>query len=494
MPSIRIKNGPNAGMRFEIKEDVLGIGRDDEEDIQIFDQGVSRRHAEIFRVGEMYFIRDLGSKNGTFVNGEKITEELLRAGDEVRIGGALLEFEEGEAEGSSGRQKKIEIVISSDLPNFSGATGLYRFNAPTIEDTYEPMQEGEAESRDMEALYEVAKIIRHGSDPHELMKEILQFALPLVEADCGYIFLRKSLKKKLTLVCSHERQRMGRPLVSKNVIKRVMRSRKSFLGMDHRTKEGGEVEEYSVLCVCLVAFEELSGVMYLAKKKKNGPFTRENMELITAIGVQLGVALQGLRAAHSQRRVFLNMVKMLVRAIEMRVPQSKGHSEEVANYATAIALSMGLDRESVRRIQLASLLHGLGRIAIPDAEMGENLKNREEHIYTKQAFLAEELLREYEGMEELIDGVKYHRENVDGSGYPEGRKGKEIPLDARIIAVAKAFARNYAPSKGRAHIKEVLLQLQKQADILYDKKVIQGLIVAYRTGKLFQKIPLFPDL
>ena len=94
MPSLVVKNGPNKGVVYEITEEALNIGRDDGEAVQIFDQGVSRHHAEIFRIGEMFFIRDLGSRNGTFVNEEKVTEELLRVGDEVKIGTTILVFED----------------------------------------------------------------------------------------------------------------------------------------------------------------------------------------------------------------------------------------------------------------------------------------------------------------------------------------------------------------------------------------------------------------
>ena len=94
MPQVRVKSGTNAGSIFEVGEAPLLIGRDDRAEIQVLDQGVSRRLAEIFRMGEMFFIRDLDSRNGTFVNEERINEELLRDGDEVRIGSTIFGFED----------------------------------------------------------------------------------------------------------------------------------------------------------------------------------------------------------------------------------------------------------------------------------------------------------------------------------------------------------------------------------------------------------------
>ena len=102
MPTIRIKTGANAGQVFEVGEAPLIVGRDDRAEIQVLDQGISRRHAEVFRMGEMYFIRDLDSRNGTFVNEERVKEELLRDGDEVRIGSTILVFDDHVSHGVFG--------------------------------------------------------------------------------------------------------------------------------------------------------------------------------------------------------------------------------------------------------------------------------------------------------------------------------------------------------------------------------------------------------
>ena len=112
MPVVRIKSGEGAGTEFELGEAPLVVGRDDRAEIQIVDQGVSRRHAEFFRIGEMYFLRDLDSRNGTFVNEERVKEELLRDGDEVRIASTVLTFEGGghASRGAAAREPRAEQV------------------------------------------------------------------------------------------------------------------------------------------------------------------------------------------------------------------------------------------------------------------------------------------------------------------------------------------------------------------------------------------------
>src|SRR5947209_2198841 len=94
VPQIRVKSGPQKGKIIPVVgNQPIVIGREPSCSLQIVDRGVSREHAQIFRVGEMVFIRDLGSRNGCFVNEERVKEELLREGDTVRVGNTQLLFE-----------------------------------------------------------------------------------------------------------------------------------------------------------------------------------------------------------------------------------------------------------------------------------------------------------------------------------------------------------------------------------------------------------------
>src|SRR5688572_30718458 len=108
MPFIRVKTGPSQGRVFEVKDDVITLGRDESQTIQILDQGVSRTHAEIFRLGGLCFVRDLNSTNGTFVNNIKVMEEALKPGDEMLIGRTILSFEDRIVEDDPGQALTID--------------------------------------------------------------------------------------------------------------------------------------------------------------------------------------------------------------------------------------------------------------------------------------------------------------------------------------------------------------------------------------------------
>ena len=97
MPAIRVKNGPQRGTIFEIRDIGIVIGKAEEADIRLFDSKVEQFHARIYRVGEMYFIRSLAEVNLTLVNDEPITEELLREGDNIKVGSTTLAFDTSRA-------------------------------------------------------------------------------------------------------------------------------------------------------------------------------------------------------------------------------------------------------------------------------------------------------------------------------------------------------------------------------------------------------------
>jgi sigma-B regulation protein RsbU (phosphoserine phosphatase) len=246
MPIIRVKNGPHKGAEFEIKDEAVVIGRDENPGgVQILDQGISRRHAEIFRIGEMYFIRDLGSRNGTFVNEEKIAEELLRVGDEVKIGSTILLFEDRQPKKKNESQRLMEAHKPLDAV---AATTTIRLDLNQESDlTLEPGTQAQ-ESRDLEVLYKVAKTIASERDLRGLAKKVIKLAAAAVNADHGYIFIKHPEKGELTLGGAYERgaeeveEESGdgeapvvpteEPVISRTIVKRVLRFGRAILSSD----------------------------------------------------------------------------------------------------------------------------------------------------------------------------------------------------------------------------------------------------------------------
>jgi hypothetical protein len=121
----------------------------------------------------------------------------------------------------------------------------------------------------------------------------------------------------------------------------------------------------------------------------------------------------------------------------MRDPISRGHSERVATYASGLAQALGLSRSRNRRVQLAAMLHNIGLLFLSTEEASRAPGDPD--LDTKRIELACQLLDKTQGMTFLVPAVRHHRERFDGKGYPDGLKGEDIPLEARIISVANDF-------------------------------------------------------
>jgi putative nucleotidyltransferase with HDIG domain len=490
MPVIRVRNGPDKGKVYEIGDQPLTIGRDSSETIQILDQGASRRHSEIFRVGEMVFIRDLDSKNGTFVNDEKIAEELLQVGDKVRIGNTIFVFEEAGASMDAGAPAASPKRIDFDEAPV-GATIEIDLREGKRSG---PELEGVTDSRSLRVLYDLGKLLRAPyRDVEQLLERMTGLAVDAVGADAGYVFLLED-GGKLMPRASVERRRDEARKISRAIVRRVIKTEKPVLTTDATSDERWKKREsvilkniHSVICVPLQSFERVRGVLYVHGSRMGEIFADEDFELLTAIGIQAGVALETMRAAERERRAVVSAVRALVAINEMRDASTKGHSERVCTYAAAIAQQLRLSARESQAAQLAALLHDIGKIVHSDHSAVRDPQNpdagAEGHVVN-----GEKILRHIEGMEDVLPGITYHHAHCDGSGWPEGVMGDDIPLIGKIVAVANTFDNMVTvgwDGQPACSFKEALVRLGRNQRNHWDPAVVEALLVAYRNGTLF---------
>lgn len=138
----------------------------------------------------------------------------------------------------------------------------------------------------------------------------------------------------------------------------------------------------------------------------------------------------------------MELANSLAGAIDAKDPYTKGHSTSVSRYSEALARAINLPEDEVQRIKLGALLHDVGKIGIPEnvLKKPDKLSDEEWEIMKQHPVIgAEKVLAPNEALRDLIPMVKYHHERIDGKGYPEQLKGEEIPLAARIVAVADTY-------------------------------------------------------
>ncbi len=207
------------------------------------------------------------------------------------------------------------------------------------------------------------------------------------------------------------------------------------------------------------------------------------------MGEEIQKAIEEIRkAAERNRELFVGSIRMLANAIDEKDPYTRGHSDRVAYYSRVIAQKLGMDEEEVERVYLTGILHDVGKIGIEDRILRKAgaLTDEEYEIMKQHPRKGEYILAAVPVLKDLTgDGLKHH-ENVDGSGYPDGLKGEEIPLLGRIVCVADAFD---AMTTDRPYSKawtfeRALARLKELAGKKFDGECVGAMAQAIDTGEL----------
>ncbi len=178
----------------------------------------------------------------------------------------------------------------------------------------------------------------------------------------------------------------------------------------------------------------------------------------------------------------LDVVSSLVNTIDAKDTYTKGHSAAVSRYSEALARAINLPSSEVERIKLGALLHDIGKIGIPEQVLRKpTMLNDEEWEIMKQHPLigADKVLKPNKALNDLIPIVKYHHEHIDGSGYPYGLKGDEIPLSARIVAIADAYHALISdrPYRKGLSVNKACEILKMGANVQWDKELVRKFII-----------------
>lgn len=206
---------------------------------------------------------------------------------------------------------------------------------------------------------------------------------------------------------------------------------------------------------------------------------------------------QILHMEEERAKHYEELIEMLVGVIEQRDAYTAGHTRRVAEYCEAIAREMRIDEESISRLREAAILHDIGKVIIPDSVLLKpgKLSSKEYQLIKMHLKVGYEILEKIDYYKPLAEIIKYHHEKYDGSGYPEGKKGDEIPLLSQIMIVADAFDamtsnRIYQP---RRTTKEAIAELIKYKSTWYHPDVVDAAVIvtkrAPNQGSMTTQLP-----
>lgn len=193
-------------------------------------------------------------------------------------------------------------------------------------------------------------------------------------------------------------------------------------------------------------------------------------------------------AAGENRQLFLGTVKALAAAIDGKDPYTRGHSERVARISVAIAERMRLGEEETETLRVSALLHDVGKIGIDDNILKKPapLTDEEYEVMKEHPQKGYRIMSQIPAMKDFLPGMYMHHEMLDGRGYPQGLKDEEIPLQARIVAVADAFdAMTTDRPYQRAQVfDDALRRIESFVGTRYDGTVVAALVAACEAGQI----------
>jgi putative nucleotidyltransferase with HDIG domain len=244
----------------------------------------------------------------------------------------------------------------------------------------------------------------------------------------------------------------------------------------YRTDEGPR----SFLGLPLWTRNRFVGVLCLGGKRTGERFTRDDLSLLSTLGSQAALAIYNAQLYEAREQALLDTIAALAHAIEAKDGYTIQHCEKMTGRAVALAQAMELSNEDIENIRMGAILHDIGKIGIPDAVLNKpgRLTPEEYELMKQHAAIGARIVQSVSALQGVVPIVRYHQERYDGSGYPEGLKGENIPIGARIIGVVDTYGamtedRIYRPTPGHD---AAVAELQRLSGRQFDPAVVKAFI------------------
>lgn len=348
------------------------------------------------------------------------------------------------------------------------------------------------------ALLECGSELAASYDLKSTILNTLKAAVTETQASCGYVMLfnddsHKTLTTEVAYSTDGEFEfptdleagsgisgyvaKMGQPIAV------------SSSSEEHQQFDGFTSGVRSAACVPLVTrayagagqanIEQVLGVMTLLDLNESDSFKADDMELLRTLGALIAVGVASAKMEERRRTTFLLTLESLATALEARDEYTRGHSQRVCELSLMIGEKMGFGVDAIEELRVGTILHDIGKIGVPDEILNKRsrLTDEEFEVMKSHPVIGYEICRPLMLSEGVLMIIRNHHEKLDGSGYPDGLKGGELPLSLRIVCVADAFdaMSSRRPYRAVMETSTVLAELSKGAGTQFDPVVVEVL-------------------
>lgn len=334
-------------------------------------------------------------------------------------------------------------------------------------------------------LYEVARNITSSLRLQEVLGLITKHALTVMDAKACAIRLLDRESTELKLAAQHglsedyakkgsvslSGSEMDRIVIEGNVLQIAdVRNDPKFQYPEEARQEGIA----SVLSVPLVSKDAPLGVIRVYSERPRR-FRAREIELLRAFADQAALAIENAELYEDLRKGYYETVRALTIAIEAKDSATYSHSERVTELAAGLASRLGVDGEDLDLLRFGAILHDIGKIGVAEHFLDSPTGSEETQIfYRMHPLIGRSILQPISFLAPIMSIVVSHHENWDGSGFPEGLSGKDIPHTARIVAVADRYERLVNPDTGGTGLssKDALLRVVSEAGSRFDPEIV----------------------
>jgi len=331
-------------------------------------------------------------------------------------------------------------------------------------------------------IYRMSKLLTHSGDPNAVVKTMCDelrltlnygwAAMLFADADTVLLPLRAVIVSSGQLPCNEETFRseaIGIDMIGSPKVRTVAecslarRSRAEVLV--ERVRHG----------------DAIIGILIAGNRKGEDPdVSSSEIQLVEAAAGFFSLFHQNAFRFAEQRQQFIGTLNALSAAVDAKDPYTFGHSERVALLASQLASKIGFKPAEVEAVRVAGMLHDIGKIGVPEVVLRKpgKLNDEEFDLIKQHPEIGYHILRDLPSLKFHLPGVLHHHERWDGRGYPHKLSGEQIPLIARIMALADTFDamssnRAYRKAMDREH---VLAEIRKSAGAQFDPKLVEPFV------------------
>ncbi len=350
---------------------------------------------------------------------------------------------------------------------------------------------------ELSILHEIGKTVNSTLEINKIVSIILEMARQTVNADRAslVVYQRDSREIKLHLSYSSlEGSAQEELSVADRRAVQWVTHNKQPLYIEELDKSlqfthylGDTAQIGSLLAVPFKRKSLVLGVILLTMQPGKTLFSQEDLRFISTLANQASIAVENAQLYDELQNYFADTIRALIAAVEAKDTYTYGHSARVTRYSLMLARQLEINQVELRRLEYLALLHDIGKIGIDEKILRKSTRLSEEEwdVVRNHSVIGGSIVRPIKFLPTGDKIIRHHHERFNGTGYPDGLKGEDIPLFSRIIAVADSFdaMTSLRPYRKTMEPNEALEELKRCSGEQFDPELVELFIQAYSFGR-----------